>query len=1641
MSKQNSPANTNVNVIIGADVSGLRSGAKEAGDIVDDLGKKTAGAGEKAKEGSAAFELISGKLRGFAADAASAAGASAEMALSVARMPGPWLIAAAAAGVYAKASHDALVEQRAMDNAMAITSNYAGMTSGAMRLLAEDVEAAGTATIGQSKEIVTALVSSGKIGATAIRQVSMLADDYAAATGKTVAKIAPELVKLFSDPAKGARELNETMHFLTETQIDHIESLVKLGDAQSAQLELARALSNHLPKHATQLGTLERAWDGVKKAASGAWDAMMGVGRETSPEEDVRRLAGELDALASGLGTSRDKLRSKVAGTTMEARVAELENQLRAATRYADANAGNAAEQAARAAENSRRNQAADLVSKYSTQSKVDELLAQRKLLEETGVAGSDEAIKKIDAEIAKLREVKKERASAAAQLIESVRERIAIEEAAAGTTARLTEGERIALRVRTALKSGTLKMSAAQRSTINAELERLVALEKSNAAEKEAAKVAAERSALLGRMVGDELKHGDTIDKANEKLRDEIATLGTGRDAQGEYRAAKLETQAASEAATAASIEEQVEMWKTLGVLPDVIDAYIALAAAKRESSAALTEQAGLVREKGIKEVAVKAAEDATRRWAEAANDISRSLTDALMRGFESGRGMVDNLVSAIRSAFGTMVLRPIVQAVVAPVSNAVGSAIYGQAAGAAATGASTINAGAALKSLYDGVTNGFSSLGNTVGAYASYAQTASGYTYGTAAGSQQSMMLAAQDAGFTTTAGASTLGTAASYLGGALAGYALGKMISGGYSVIGKSGNTAVAAGTAIGAIWGPLGGAIGGAIGGLINRAFGMGPKKVTAYGVTGTFGDGDFEGKQFQKWKQDGGLFRSDKKGTNYSALAASADYALSMSFRTLQDSTIAYAEAIGLGTSAIEAYTKKIEINLKGLSDEEKQAKWDELFATMGNEMAALAGNLTAFAHTGETASQVLERLATNLTAVNAVMDSLGDNAFAVSLKGAGLASQLVDLVGGLEAFSNLTGTYYQNFYTSTEQFDAAVESMRDTLIEIGVSAMPKTREAFRALMEAQDLTTVSGQATYAALLQVSGGFAQLIGNIENQIAQLEAERLRLAQQILDEHDNLLSRAAELTGNTAARLAIALADVDPLNRSLYLYVDALERAQSATESISASFDALAEAGGSIASFVQGIRQSLLGLASGASLAGTRAAYRADLERARRGDVTASNSITGTAQAYLDAARSQSGSRAEYAAAVARVAAELEALPATKSYAQQQVELLQQLNAGASQIEQAVASLQSALGDAMAAGFGQLDINTNGLLTFEELRAGLSGIATDAQLRALIAAADINADGQISKLEAQAAATSAVADNTAGMPLDAQEQINELRRLVGETIANSGRIVELNVSLQALRNAIVDMTEQERTQAAIANKNLELEALVRLQEGMVTSVLAGIDSIWATAAANKVYLNADSGAALKKNTAIFNVVDGTFVSDYDQITGSAANMAAFKAAFYADGGAYDQTYGMADDLLALKAKIDAARQAIIDLGGVPAFARGINEVPADMLAQIHAGERILPAADNRELLAALEERNRLQRIRFVAPLPQPAARPDDALLRELLAELRALRAQQSNSAAESRSTALATSKLARLIDRLSPDGDALAVRAVA
>jgi Ca2+-binding EF-hand superfamily protein len=64
---------------------------------------------------------------------------------------------------------------------------------------------------------------------------------------------------------------------------------------------------------------------------------------------------------------------------------------------------------------------------------------------------------------------------------------------------------------------------------------------------------------------------------------------------------------------------------------------------------------------------------------------------------------------------------------------------------------------------------------------------------------------------------------------------------------------------------------------------------------------------------------------------------------------------------------------------------------------------------------------------------------------------------------------------------------------------------------------------------------------------------------------------------------------------------------------------------------------------------------------------------------------------------------------------------------------------ISDLRSGITSTLATSFDALDSNVDGLLTFSELQQGLGGIATDAQLRAMMSSMDLNNDGVINKLE--------------------------------------------------------------------------------------------------------------------------------------------------------------------------------------------------------------------------------------------------------------------------------------------------------------
>ena len=75
----------------------------------------------------------------------------------------------------------------------------------------------------------------------------------------------------------------------------------------------------------------------------------------------------------------------------------------------------------------------------------------------------------------------------------------------------------------------------------------------------------------------------------------------------------------------------------------------------------------------KGADEAA-KAAQKAADDWQKAADSIRDSLTDALLRGFESGKDFAANFADTLKNMFSTLVLRPIIQGILAPVAGGLG-------------------------------------------------------------------------------------------------------------------------------------------------------------------------------------------------------------------------------------------------------------------------------------------------------------------------------------------------------------------------------------------------------------------------------------------------------------------------------------------------------------------------------------------------------------------------------------------------------------------------------------------------------------------------------------------------------------------------------------------------------------------------------------------------------------------------------------------------------------------------------------------------------------------------------------------------------------------------------------------------------
>ncbi|WP_294353289.1 phage tail length tape measure family protein [uncultured Sphingomonas sp.] len=433
----------------------------------------------------------------------------------------------------------------------------------------------------------------------------------------------------------------------------------------------------------------------------------------------------------------------------------------------------------------------------------------------------------------------------------------------------------------------------------------------------------------------------------------------------------------------------------------------------------------------------------------------------------------------------------------------------------------------------------------------------------------------------------------------------------------------------------------------IGGFLSSLFGSKTTVLASglYGAAQSVGgilSGGFDASTYsdvQKKKKLFGITTSTKTSTSFGAADADLERQFTLILGSFASAIAGAAGPLGEATGAVESRLNGFVVNigkidLKGLTGAEIQEKLEAVFGAAADGMAEAAfPGISRFQKAGEGAFETLVRVASTLEAVTTGLDQLGASTQALGID-AKLA--LVDQFDSVSDFNSAIEGYFSAFYTDAEQAAAKAAQMGRVFDSLGL-AMPTTLAGFRQLVEAQDLTTAAGHATYATLLQLAPAFADLQSAMQGtkSAADVAAERADLERKIL-----------ELNGDTAALRALDLAKLDASNRGLQEQIYAIQDAQEAAKAADELRKAWTSVGDSIMDEVKRIR-GLNGVGNGDSFATLMAQFNAANAAARAGDQDAAKSLPALSQALLGKAADVATSRQELARVQAQTAAMLEA----------------------------------------------------------------------------------------------------------------------------------------------------------------------------------------------------------------------------------------------------------------------------------------------------------------------------------------------------------------------------------------------------------
>ena len=761
-------------------------------------------------------------------------------------------------------------------------------------------------------------------------------------------------------------------------------------------------------------------------------------------------------------------------------------------------------------------------------------------------------------------------------------------------------------------------------------------------------------------------------------------------------------------------------------------------------------------------------------------------------------------------------------------------------------------------------------------------------------------------------------SLGMAAGTLAGGVGGAALGTYLGMGMAAIGGP------LGMAVGAVLGSV-------LGSVVSKLFNT-TTSIKDQGITGkamSLGDVDALGFTAQAYadvntkKKAFGISYSSKDSTQTAALSDEMNVQFSMIISSMGQTIRSAADVLGLGGDAFNAKLNTFvvdlgKISLKDLKGEEQQKALETAFSKLGDDMAKFGvAGLQQYQAVGEGYLETLARVANDYMQVSDVLAVLDKHFSATGLAAVKLSEGLIASAGGIDKLTSGTGYFVENFLNEAERMAPITKSVQAAMDALGLGSVKSADEFKAAVLDAADgmaMGTAGSAELYVRLLALAEPFKKTTDYAEALAGGL-TNAAKTASEIASERRDLQSQYDELTMTSIQLREKERAAIAVSNLALYDSVIALKDKKAAEEAATAATQAAAAVATGLLSAVDAAFATLQTVVN-----------REKTALAKANDIAAK-------------------------AMQIRIDSETAAMAKHKTLADALKSSLDQMNVSGTMedMDRASAQAQIAAALAIAKAGGPLP-------AADTLKNALSSVTKDASDK--FATYDdylvdfYRTQNDIAALGKLTDFSLSVEQKTLDL-LQAQKDASQ--------VAYEAEVARLDGILETARSQIDVLKGIDTTSLSILQAMTGLaSAMAAAQANSSVGALSGINNAYQTAlgrAPEKAGMDYWGGLA-NSGTSIGDIVSGIKNSPEAQA------QALYKSVMGRAGDAAGIDYWT--NVLAGGSSIDQVRAAMMgsaEYQKLHSFDVGTNYLPSDMLAQVHEGERIIPAADNRELMARL------------------------------------------------------------------------------